>query len=212
MTSCLLTSSYLAPVQYYSKLFSYDKAIVEKNCNYIKQTYRNRCVIAGANGLMNLSVPVEKNDDPKQLTKDIRISDHGDWRRLHWNAIVSAYNSTPFFEYYRDDFFPFFEKRISFLFDFNEALRALICDLLMIDTKVVYSDTYEFETAAGIDDFREIIHPKKDYQADLSFFPTPYYQVFEAKLGFLPNLSIIDLLFNMGPESGIVLDNCSSNI
>ncbi|MCL1943047.1 MAG: WbqC family protein [Candidatus Azobacteroides sp.] len=205
MSTCCLTTSYLAPVQYYCKLYSFDHVIIERHCNYIKQTYRNRCVIAAANGLMVLSLPIEKRDDPKQPTKDVRLSEHGNWRHLHWNAIVSAYNSTPFFEYYRDDFYPFFEKKIPFLFDFNEGLRALICELLSIESRVTFSECYQIDFSDEVADYRELIHPKKKISSDVHFSPAPYYQVFESRYGFQANLSIIDLLFNMGPESGIVL-------
>jgi len=207
MAICYLTTSYLAPIQYYCKLFSFDKIVIEQHCNYVKQTYRNRCIIAGSNGLMHLSVPIEKSANPKQLTKDVKLSEHGNWRHLHWNAIVSAYNSTPFFDYYKDDFQPFFEKKYSYLFDFNEELRALICNLLSIETDVIYSDFYKTEFSENEYDFREIVHPKKPFDIDKYFSSVPYYQVFDSKYGFQPNLSIIDLLFNMGPESVIILQN-----
>ena len=209
MPICYLTTAYLAPVQYYCRLFSFDKIVIERHCNYIKQTYRNRCIIAGSNGPMSLSVPIEKSDTLKQFTKDVKLSEHGNWRHLHWNAIISAYNSTPFFDYYKDDFQPFFEKKYSYLFDFNEDLRRLICNLLSIESDVVYSDSYKTEFSENEYDFREFIHPKKTSDIDTRFSPVPYYQVFDSKHGFQPNLSIIDLLFNMGPESVIILQNSS---
>ena len=138
--------------------------------------------------------------------KDIRISDHGNWRHLHWNAIESAYNNTPFFEYYKDDFRPFYEKKYEFLIDFNEELCRMVCELIDIHPTIERTSEYKMEFARGESDFREVIHPKKNFrEVDTEFVPQPYYQVFESKLGFLPNLSIIDLLFNMGPESLLVL-------
>ncbi len=200
MKNIILSTAYLAPVVYYKCLCVYDQITIEKWDNYIKQTYRNRCLIAGANGTQTLSIPIEKYETEKCLTKDIRISSHGNWQHLHWNAIVSAYGSSPFFEYYEDDFRPFYKKKIPFLFDFNEELRETICRLIDIESTITYSQ--EFLTTEKGKDFRELIHPKKDYSfQDLGITLNPYYQVFEQKSGFLPNLSIVDLLFNMGPES-----------
>lgn len=206
MNIAYLSSAYLAPVEYYTKLLAYDKVFVEQYDHYIKQTYRNRCTIAGPSGELALSIPTVKPDTLKCPMKDIRISDHGNWRHLHWNAIESAYNNTPFFEYYKDDFRPFYEKKYEFLADFNEELCQLVCKLIDIQPCIERTSEYKTEFTTEETDFREIIHPKKDFRiADPEFIPHPYYQVFDSKLGFLPNLSIIDLLFNMGPESLLVL-------
>lgn len=206
MKTAYLSSAYLAPVEYYTKLLTYDRIFIEQHDHYMKQTYRNRCTIAGPDGEIALSIPTVKPESLKCPMKDIRISDHGNWRHLHWNAIESAYNSTPFFEYYKDDFQPFYEKKYEFLADFNEELCNLVCEL--IDIQPVIERTSDYKTTFTPDeyDFREAIHPKKDYHlTDPEFIPRPYYQVFEARNGFRPNLSIIDLLFNMGPESLLIL-------
>ena len=128
MNIAYFSSAYLAPVEYYTKLLAYDKVFVEQYDHYIKQTYRNRCTIAGPSGELALSIPTVKPDTLKCPMKDIRISDHGNWRHLHWNAIESAYNNTPFFEYYKDDFRPFYEKKYEFLIDFNEELCRMVCE------------------------------------------------------------------------------------
>lgn len=197
----LFSSLYLAPVEYYYALNKCKKVVIEINDNYQKQSYRNRCIIAGANGPLTLSIPIVKTDSAKCLMKDIRIADHGNWRHLHWNAIVSAYNSSPFFQFYEDDFRPFYEKKITFLHDFNEQLRILICKLTGIEKNISYSKFYIKVPLEGILDLRETIHPKRnsDFRTD------PYYQVFSDKHGFLNNLSILDLLFNMGNESAFHL-------
>ncbi|MDR1370718.1 MAG: WbqC family protein [Dysgonamonadaceae bacterium] len=211
-----LSTAYLAPVDYYMCLAEFNQIVIEQHCNYVKQTYRNRCTIASANGPQALSVPVERTGSAKCPTKDVRISDHGNWRHLHWNAIVSAYNSTPFFEYYEDDFRPFYERNYGFLFDFNEALRELTCRLIDIAPKVYSTSSYgiaenNINDPDGdlLNDYRGIISPRKD---PLHSVFEPYYQVFDSKFGFQPNLSIIDLLFNMGPESVLFLKNTQSTI
>lgn len=201
----ILGSAYLAPVEYYTKLFAYPSVYVERYDHYMKQTYRNRCVIASADGPLALIIPTEKGDDLKCLMKDIRISDHGNWRHVHWNAFVAAYKHSPFFDYYADEFHRFFEQKYAFLFDFNLELCEWVCQQIDMQPRLIPTDDYvqESETA---DDFRERIHPKRDFrESDKEFVPKPYYQVFDQKLGFLPNLSVIDLLFNMGPESLLVL-------
>ncbi|MBQ9499846.1 MAG: WbqC family protein [Bacteroidaceae bacterium] len=206
MTACLSTA-YLPPVQWFAKLLRYDKVYVEQYENYQKQTYRNRCVIAGPNGAISLTVPIEKPDTLKCLTKDIRISDHGNWRHLHWNALESAYNQTPYFEYLKDDLRPFYEKSFRYLMDFNEELIAVICALIDIEPHI--ERTTDYIAMREDADFRDSIHPKKNWQEDKEFNPVPYYQVFQQKYGFLPNLSIVDLLFNMGPESVLVLSTAA---
>ena len=206
MKSVFLSSAYLAPVEYYTKLLAYDKVFIEQHDHYTKQTYRNRCTIAAPDGELALSIPTVKPNTLKCPMRDIRISDHGNWRHLHWNAIESAYNHTPFFEYYKDDFRPFYEKKYEFLVDFNEELCRLVCSFIDMQPNMARTTEYHTEFATDEEDFRERIHPKKDFIfEDAAFSPQPYYQVFQERLGFLPNLSIIDLLFNMGPESLLVV-------
>ena len=204
----LLPSAYLAPIQYYSKFMLCGAGIanIEGHDNYVKQTYRNRCVIADANGPLALTIPTEKPAEGKCLMRDIRISDHGNWRHQHWNALEAAYRHTPFFLYYEDDFRPFYEKKIEFLYDFNLQLTELVCDLLGLDVMLKATEEYH-HNPDGMVDFRAMITPKVSWVEDSSFRAMEYYQVFKEKHGFIPNLSIVDLLFNMGPESILVLNN-----
>lgn len=215
MTTALLQTTYFGPVQWYQKLKRYDHCVIEQYDSYQKQTYRNRCVIATANGLQALTVPVDHSPltiDHVQC-KDLRISDHNQWRRVHWNALQSAYSESPFFEYYADDIRPFFEQKYEFLIDFNEAIRQKMCELLDIDTSVSYSSGFMVQGSgfmvqdsgfmvhgSGFMDFREVIHAKHP-QDDPEFQPRSYWQVFQHRYGFQPNLSILDLLFCMGPEA-----------
>jgi hypothetical protein len=202
MKSVCLSSAYLAPVEYYAALANAEIVYLEHCDYYVKQTYRNRCHIAAANGVMALSIPVNKSSGEKTLMRDVRISDHGDWQLQHWRSIESAYNSTPFFEYYKDDLFPFFEKKWTFLFDYNLEIQTKVLELFDIQPIIKYSTMYQQEPDAETVDLRESIHPKKENQL---FETKPYYQVFEQRFGFQPNLSIIDLLFNMGNESILTL-------
>jgi len=142
MAVVYLTTAYLAPVEYYAHMLAADKVWVEQHDHYMKQTYRNRCIIAGPSGRIDLTVPTVKPDSLKCPTKDIRISDHGNWRHLHLYALESAYGHTPYFEYYRDDFVPFYEKRYDFLMDFNEALQEMICGLIDMQPCVERTSDY----------------------------------------------------------------------
>ena len=208
-----MSTSYFGPVQWYQKLHRAEHVMIEQWESFQKQTYRNRCLIATTNGVQALTVPVESNSPlstlHSPLIKDIRISDHGNWRHLHWNALQSAYGESPFFEYYQDDIRPFFEKHWVFLLDFNEAIRQKMCELIDIHPKVDYSGEWREERGEkrvergefdGIKDYRAAINPKHPAQDD-DFEAKTYYQVYQMKHGFLENLSILDLLFNMGPES-----------
>ncbi len=195
----LLSTTYFGPIQWYQKLYRAEHVVIEQWESFQKQTYRNRCLIATTQGIQALTVPVVRGET--SLMKDIRISDHGNWRHLHWNALQSAYGESPFFEYYQDDILPFFTQRWDYLFDFNEAIRQKMCELIDISSQV--SLTGSFQPKAD-HDFREAINPKHP-APDADFESRPYYQVYQQKHGFLPNLSILDLLMNTGPESILYL-------
>ena len=194
----LLSTTYFGPVQWFQKLHRAEHVMIEQWESFQKQTYRNRCLIATTNGVQALTVPVEKS---AACIKEIRISDHGNWRHLHWNALQSAYGESPFFEYYQDDIRPFFEKRWTFLLDFNEAIRQKMCELIDIGPSVTFTTAYITDPQAlVVNDYRTVINPKHPAQDD-DFETKAYYQVYQMKHGFQENLSILDLLFNMGPES-----------
>lgn len=196
----LLSTTYCGPVQWYQKLYRSEEVLMERQETFQKQTYRNRCVIATTNGLQTLTVPVERSSS--NLIKDIRISNHGNWRHQHWFALMSAYNESPFFDYYQDDFRPFFERQYDYLYDFNMEICRKVCELIDIQPNIKETTFYR---SAGVQecriiDFRSAINPKHPAD-DADFVARRYYQVYERKHGFQPNLSILDLLFNMGPES-----------
>ena len=207
----LLSSAYFPPIQWMQKLHRYERVIVEQHDNFCKQTYRNRCLIATANGVQALTVPIERYDGAKCPMCDIRISDHGEWRHQHWNAIVSAYGESPFFVYYEDDIRPFFERKWEYLVDFNMAITLKLCELLDVQPNVQLSDEYidaealqarlsaEGGAEVRVDDFRDAIRPKRP-MPDADFTPHQYYQVHTLRQGFQPNMSALDLLMNEGPE------------
>ena len=178
---------------------------MESQEHFIKQTYRNRTIILAANGPEPLIIPVEKGRSPRQKIIDLRISYDTNWPHIHWQAIVSAYNTSPFFEILEADFRPFYEKRFDFLLDFNNQLLQVVFDILEITPEIHLTEQFE-EVPEGCLNFREAIQPKQQKnQADISFSPAPYSQVFDDKFGFMPNLSIIDLLFNCGSASYEIL-------
>ena len=196
----LLPIAYLPPVQYYSKLTSYDSILVEQFEHFEKQTYRNRCYIYSPNGKLALTVPLTKRSE-RTITKDIRITNEYNWQKIHWRSLESAYRCSPFFEYYEDDFSIFYlEKKFDFLIDLNEVLAEKINALLKIKPNINKTQKYE-KSYDATDDFRKIISPKKDISLDKDFSPKSYKQVFDNKYDFIPNLSIVDLLFNQGPSA-----------
>ncbi|MCQ2268481.1 MAG: WbqC family protein [Bacteroidaceae bacterium] len=203
----LLSSAYLAPIQYYAWMLAADEVLLEQHDHYIKQTYRNRCTIAAADGPLSLTIPIIKPENEKCPMKDIRISDHGNWRHLHWNALKSAYRMSPFWEYYEDDFRPFYEQKWELLMDYNQALQEKVCELIDFTPNITRTEAFISLSEAGIQDLRDVIHPKREIAVDGKFQAIPYYQVFKERQGFLPNMSIMDLLMNMGPESILILKN-----
>ena len=205
MSCTLFPVTYLGPVHYFARLMHASTPVIEQHCHYTRQTYHNRCVMMAANGLLSLTVPVVKGSGEASPIRDIKIAYDTPWQTLHWRSIVSAYQSSPYFEYYQDDFLPFYTTRHTFLFDFDMALTALVCKCIDMPFQVALTDGYERHPACDAD-LREVIHPKKEASlADPTFHPQVYRQLFADKFGFQPNLSIIDLLFNKGPESYLVL-------
>lgn len=197
----LLSSAYLPPIQYVALLAKQKEATIEIWEHYVKQTYRNRATILSANGPLDLIIPLEKKNGSKTLMKDVQIAYHDRWNAEHWNAIISAYNSSPFFEYYADDIQPFFTKKYTSLVDFNAEFLLCILQLLKINCKCSFSTDF-IKPNTVENDFRYTISPK--IKNELAF--PEYTQVFEEKMPFHPNLSILDLLCNLGPESKSYLE------
>lgn len=204
-TIALLSSAYLAPIQYFTKLIGYKEVLIESCESYLKQTYRNRTIILTANGPIQLSLPVTDGPSAKGPIRDIKLSYDHQWQQNHWRGISSAYNNSPFFEFYADDLAPYFHgKRWTYLFDFNMDIQRTIFECLEIKKDLKFTEEYlpVGKVPETIDDFRHQINPKPLKQSiDPHFIPTTYTQVFHVKFGFVPNLSILDLMFNEGPET-----------
>ena len=195
----IFSTTYLGPIQYYAKLIASENILMERFEHYPKQTYRNRCLIYGANGRQILTIPVTKGQQLKTYTRDIQIDNSVNWKKIHFKAIESAYRCSPFYQFYIDDLTPFYEHKYEFLYDFNLDLMNTIFQLLDVKIQITGTDQYMKEVTDNCIDFRESIHPK--LQIGPEFTPPVYRQVFEPKGGFLPNLSIIDLIFNTGPDA-----------
>lgn len=196
----LLSITYFGPIQYYSKWASGYPLLLEAHENYPKQTFRNRCVIASANGRLNLTVPVVRETRVKVPIREVRIDYSEMWQKNHLRALESAYRKSPFYDYYIDDLLPCFAEKPTYLFDLNLALSSTLTALLKLDANPQLTTKYE----AGnndILDFRYSILPTKA-KSDPLFRAPVYPQNFEEKWGFIENLSILDLLFQTGPDAG----------
>ena len=194
----LLSTAYWGTIEYYSEIYKSEKIILERFEHYPKQTFRNRCVIYGASGPLSLSIPVTKGNAVKAYTKDIRIDNSSNWQKIHIKAIESAYGCSPFFIYYIDEIQPFYTRNYEFLYDFNLKCMSIVFSFLDIKRKIEETDKYISILTEHTKDIRETIHPKN---TNSLLQLKPYRQVFEPKLGFHSNLSILDLIFNTGPEA-----------
>ena len=188
---------YLPPIEYFSKIAEHKKAVIVENAeNFEKQTYRNRASIHSPNGKLDLIVPVIKGSKNHTKVKDVKISYDFNWQRLHLLSLQTSYRSSAYFEFYEDDLMPFYENKWVFLFDYNEELFNHLLRFLKMNIEYSYTNDFQKEYPDVLD-FRSSIHPKRSVQNAVN----TYFQVFEERNGFLPNLSIADLLFNQGPQS-----------
>jgi hypothetical protein len=196
MQNILTIPAYLAPIEHFAYMAHFPGVVFEQWAHYQKKTYRNRAVLLGANGPITLSVPVVKPTSIKMPDKDVRIAYDMPWQANHWRTIVSAYRSSPFFEYYADDLAPFYNKKEVFLIDLNVKLTQAIIEALGMGVEISLSNSY-IETTTDYCDIKKLIEPSIGPQKNLS----AYRQVFSDRHGFVPNLSILDLLFCKGPEA-----------
>jgi hypothetical protein len=191
---------YNGPINYFARLVREETITLEQHDSYIKQSYRNRCMILGPNGVMALSIPVKRKRGTRNLFRDVRIDYDHPWNKIHRKSLEAAYAASPYFEFLRDDLLKYYEGNFRFLVDLNFSLLEKTLGLLGLD--IPLDRTTSFLEIRGEDDPRAFIHPKTDFtKADPLFSPVPYYQVFSERHGFQANLSILDLLFNQGPDS-----------
>ncbi|CAL65777.1 WbqC family protein [Christiangramia forsetii] len=199
MKSVLLHPSYFGPVSQWVAYVNAEKVLFENEDNYQKQTYRNRMYIYDANGKLTLNIPIRHSSSlglshkGHQKYKDIQIENDFEWQKQHWRAFKASYQTSPFFEFYEDELYPIYHKEFKYLLDLNYQCMEFVADCLQIDFNFEKSDEFILKPKDQTD-LRSLINAK----SNKGFSNTPYTQVFESKEGFLPNLSILDLIFNEG--------------
>jgi len=192
----LIPTAYFPPISYFHFLTSREPVQIEIFETFPKQTYRNRCEILTAAGKTSLIVPVSRPDGNHTLTRDIEICYREPWQRNHWRAIQSAYSSSPYFSFYADHISTVFNTNKPNLIFLNQKITALICKLIKVRPIISFTNAYENTPSVALD-LRQMFTPKKNIRSDFPRYP----QVFEHTTGFTPGLSILDLLFNLGPDT-----------
>jgi len=191
----ILPTTYFGNIEYFSKLIQTNEIYIEQHENFIKQTYRNRCEIFGANGKLDLIVPIKRGRNERTLINKAEIDNSTNWQKLHWRSIESGYRRSPYFEYYEDRIQPFYEKKYESLLDLNNEITIFVLSLFKIEKKLNFTSEYEKSYSDKID-LRSHFEPK----IRANFAHEKYVQVFENKFNFISNLSILDVLFNLGPQ------------
>lgn len=194
--SIILHPTYFPCISHFTAIANADSVTFEIEDNYQKQTYRNRTYIYGANGKLLLNVPIKHTHKNRQKYKDVKIANDEKWQVLHWKSLESAYRTSPYFEYYEDEFKPLFEKKHTFILDYNFECIELVLECLQLDLNFSKTDEYNVD-ASPLIDFRNLVKARKE--PVFSF--DEYTQVFGNKYGFISNLSILDLLFNEGTNA-----------
>lgn len=202
MEKILLHPAYFGPVSQYVAMLKADKLVFENDDNYQKQTYRNRMYIYDANGKLLLNIPIRHksalgiSNKGHQKYRDVQIENSFDWQEQHWRALKASYQTSPFFEFYEDELHPLYHQEFQFLIDFNYACLEFVSEALQLDLEFEKTEEYILKPE-NITDLRPLVNAKAGPQLEIE----RYHQVFEPKHGFLPDLSILDLLFNQGPSS-----------
>lgn len=198
----IIEYQYFGSINYINTLFQFSNIEFEVYESFQKMSFRNRMVLAGSNGLVTLSVPLEKERDQKQPIRDVRISYSVPWQQQHWRTIESCYNRSPFYEFYRDGLERIFSSRPVYLLDLNRDIQQWLWKVLKVPANFSETSSYQTQIPANSFDARNRWMPK-NFQSDEGSIR--YRQVFEDRIGFQPNLSILDLLFCMGPSAYLLL-------
>ncbi|WP_033956395.1 WbqC family protein [Psychroserpens jangbogonensis] len=203
----LIHPTYFPSIAHFVAMMKAESLVFEISDNYQKQTYRNRTTIYGANGSLDLNVPVHYTQKNRQLYRDVAISNIDNWQDLHFKSLESAYSASPFFEFYIDDLKPLFEIEATNIMDFNFRCLKVVFDCLQLPFEYKTTQVFEKEPK-NLLDARSLANSRKEIEQTLE----SYAQVFDDKHGFLKNLSILDLLFNEGPNSIIYLESQKLNL
>lgn len=197
-----MNTAYFPPVAYFSCMKNNGEILIEQWEHYGKQSYRNRCEILSANGILTLSVPVKKKETPKFPVQDACIDYSTRWQKLHFKGIESAYKNSPYYDYYIEDLLVFFERKEKYLLDLNTRILEKITEILGLSCRIILTDEY-CPVVEGICDMRGVLHPKPSRRIGEGpeFETKAYTQTFADRFPFVPGLSVLDLLFNTGPEA-----------
>lgn len=194
--SIIIHPTYFPNIAAFVAMFKAEHVMFEVDDNFLKQTYRNRTNVYGANGKLTLNIPVTHSQKNRQKYRDVKIFNEEKWQSLHWKSLLSAYKTSPFFEYYEDDLQPLFHQKANYILDFNFKCFETICECLQLEINSSKTQTF-VKTIEDKTDFRFLVNAKKELPQDFK----PYTQVFSNKHGYINNLSILDLLFNEGPNA-----------
>ena len=199
----LFIPTYFSPISQYAFINKTNEVIFELEDNFQKQTYRNRCYIYGANGKLSLNIPVKHTKtDGRKKTKDTLVENNFPWQDQHYKSLKSAYQSSPFFEFFEDDLAVLFNKKYVYLVDLNIDTYLFVTDALQLSQS--YSKTKEYEISPVVNDYRDFSVAKN---GNISIEMNRYTQIFDDKFGFIGNLSILDLLFMEGPNAITYLES-----
>ncbi|MCH8535313.1 MAG: WbqC family protein [Flavobacteriaceae bacterium] len=205
MNKSILPLTYFAPIDLIAQALKEANWTFEVNENYQKQSYRSRQYIYGANGKLLLNIPIKHKSaevKKKQLMKEVKIENDFPWQDLHWKSLETAYRSSPYFEFYEDEMHPLYQKKFNYLIDFNWACWEILIEFMQLDVELNKTKEFHFNYSSPIQDLRNLASAKRKHQTE----GLKYAQVFEEKLGFIPQLSILDLLFSQGPNTSVILE------